>query len=389
MSIGRFTVNAASHFAAGYQIGKHFKSSYENTFQTAPFKVLKSFYETAEGKTFVDRCVSASEKCYPGIMQEIRGYSEGSGLPLENFLLHSISSEIWLVYRPQTFSAQGASDTGQRCTDVQVNTPECRMIAHNEDWIKEYAGKCFVVDVTINKNEIAQEFDESTKKVDDVMTSLTEIQRTIFQRNERFISYVTPGDLPGFNFAMNKHFVITINSQLPVQTNTGAVPVEVLLRALLACETIDECVAVMKNEPVGCCYGINVNIASIHTDDMWSLEDGSSVLLSALPMQPAGSPHYVHANHYKYTQGVKEQNYPHSIDRARVAQSLVPPTDMAGICDILGDTSHPEHPIYREPTQMRSATLATAVFDLYRKEMHVFNANPKTNKPLFVVPFLT
>ena len=34
-------------------------------------------------------------------MQEIRGFSEGSGLPLENFLLHSMSSEIWLVDRPQ------------------------------------------------------------------------------------------------------------------------------------------------------------------------------------------------------------------------------------------------------------------------------------------------
>ncbi|KAH3691764.1 hypothetical protein DPMN_192295 [Dreissena polymorpha] len=146
------------------------------------------------------------------------------------------------------------------------------MMSHNEDWIKDLAGKCFVVDVTINKNDVTQDLDASTGKFDDVSTSLTEIQRTIFQRNERFVSYVTPGDLPGFNYAMNKNFVITINSQMPLQMNTGAVPIMVLLRVLLACDTIDEIVAVMKNEPVGSCYGINVNIASIHTDDMWSLE---------------------------------------------------------------------------------------------------------------------
>lgn len=138
------------------------------------------------------------------------------------------------------FSFTGVSNTGQRCTDVQVNTPECRMMAHNEDWIKDLAGKCFVVDVTINKNDVTQDLDASTGKFDDVSTSLTEIQRTIFQRNERFVSYVTPGDLPGFNYAMNKNFVITINSQMPLQMNTGAVPLVVLLRALLACDTIGE-----------------------------------------------------------------------------------------------------------------------------------------------------
>lgn len=183
-----------------------------------------------------------------------------------------------------------------RCTDILVNSRSCRIIGHNEDWQRECYGKCYVVDIDIDK--------QSNKPVNkatsvtpfnqaDTICSVTagntkphqihkSIQQKISERNEQFVSFATPCELTGFTFAMNKYFVFTVNSLVPRELNTEGVPIGVLVRALMGARSIEECVKVMKNEPFGCCYGLNLNIASIHTNEMWSMEVYSTKVKSTI-----------------------------------------------------------------------------------------------------------
>jgi len=170
-------------------------------------------------------------------------------------------------------------EAAQHCTDVWVNTSKRRFGAHNEDWLNECADKCAILNVEIKGEGISESSLEAATRLmeqcgltDDVIFADDAIQKKLASRNERFISYCVVGELPGLMFHMNEHFVFTINSMWPQHVNENGVPVAVLLRAVLLCETIDEIVEVMANEPFGCFYGININIASTKTTDMWSLE---------------------------------------------------------------------------------------------------------------------
>jgi len=162
----------------------------------------------------------------------------------------------------------------KRCTDVMVNTSACRVVAHNEDWLKGCTGKGVLVDVHITKDDMNNE-DDAIKPAEEAGSGETSggsgetsgggnpetvldedsIQMKLRKREERFVSYMVAGEIPGLMFSMNEFFVITINSLEPITANEDGVPVGILLRALLLCETIDECIAVMKNEPYGCFYG--------------------------------------------------------------------------------------------------------------------------------------
>lgn len=302
-----------------------------------------------------------------------------------------------------------------RCTDILVNSRSCRIIGHNEDWQRECYGKGYVIDVEIDKQS-NKPVNKTTSvkpvgKYNQTESACSEtashtkphhkhksIQQKISERNEQFVSFATPCELTGFTFAMNKYFVFTVNSLVPKESNTEGVPIAVLIRALMGARSIEECVQVMQNEPFGCCYGINLNIASIHTNEMWSMEvysskDGSSVSLKQLPFEDSETPqnHYVHTNHYKYTPGALElyDNLLYSCARHFTALHQDTPKSVKDVCRILGDTSNSDGPIYRQvvPTE-KTATIATGLFDLKSKLMHVFDKNPNLSDPCFSIPFL-
>lgn len=126
---------------------------------------------------------------------------------------------------------------------------------------------------------------------------------------------------------------------------------------------------------------------------MFPVQEGSSVTLKQLPYDDSETPqnHYVHTNHYKYTPGALElyDNLLYSCARHSTAIHHDTPKSVKDVCRILGDQSNSEGPIYRQnvPTD-KSATLATGLFDLKSKLLHVFDKNPNQSDPCFSIPFL-
>ena len=183
---------------------------------------------------------------FPEIIRELEGLADGAELSFTEIFLQQLLSEILLVHEPELSEVNNSAQHGiTRCSDVLVNSKAFRMIAHNEDWEKEAKGFEYFIYATIESDDVVP---------------------------EEFASFVIPGELPGLTFGMNKDLVLTVNTLLPKHINRNSVPLALVLRKLLTCKSIDECVAVMKNKPYGCAYGINVNIASIHGKDMCTLE---------------------------------------------------------------------------------------------------------------------
>jgi hypothetical protein len=226
---------------------------------------VQSFYESPEGKEVYDGALAAAKKDYPHIVDEIRGMAEGCGLPFQTLFLNNMVSDILMFH---TFNEEEIKpDKGiAGCTDVIVNTEQLRLIGHTEDWEDDVDNRTYFIDVEIDKQSNAELQDTGCNNGE------VDVKKILSLRNERFLAFLFPGNIAGNASFVNRKFVFTINSLMPAHFNKGAVPVDILLRALAGCETIEECVAVMKNDPVGCSYGINVNIASRDTKDMWSLE---------------------------------------------------------------------------------------------------------------------
>lgn len=257
-------IKANNNFDVGFQIGKTFKYFIQEHTLSKTAETLNLFHNTSEGRELYNASLDITKECYPHIVEEIKGMAKGAEVPFEKLFLQDMVSEILLcrVYpKPSADKKEEKEIAG--CSDVLVNHGKCRVLAHNEDWDTDVDGMIFMVDVELErfpleKGDICKKGEEATE--------------CLATRNERYLSFMFPGFLAGNTFYVNKVFAVTVNSLVPKTANQGAVPVDILLRAMIGCETIEECVGVMKNDPVGCSYGINVNIAGRHTKDMWSLE---------------------------------------------------------------------------------------------------------------------
>lgn len=206
------------------------------------FQQLKQFADLDEGKCIVSKYLQTAETMCPNIVSEIRGLADGSRQNFANIFLLQLASEILFCHAYTVNNRYEPIEKG--CTDILINGKNGRLIGHNDDWSDEVASQVCIVHVTITNDDIYKQF----------------------------VSYVYPGYLPGFCFGMNKSLVITLNSLQPCEANTGGVPLLILLRSLLSCHSIADCMTAMTCTPTGCAYGMNINIASIHSNEMCSIE---------------------------------------------------------------------------------------------------------------------
>lgn len=155
------------------------------------------------------------------------------------------------------------------------------------------------------------------------------------------------------------------------------VPIHVMLRAILDCQSTDEAAAVIERAPMG--KSSNVMVA----DRTGSCFDREFAGAETFRPEPQGG-NLVHTNHYLG----KEINAPDDPlffnSRARLgraAERLSQTTDPSAqsMMGILSDRSHDEFPIYRpyapDDILQNLGTVATIVMDLTAAEMHIRKGN--------------
>lgn len=368
-------IRAKSHYDVGFVMGKSFKGWIQDYLKVSTdVKKFRDFYATSEGKALTAGYLATAKSCYPQIMSEMQGMAKGSETTFEDIFLLQLASEILFCHYDEVVKKLPSSaNEGRGCTDVLMNRKNARIIGHNDDWVKDVAEKVFLSHVTITTDD------------GNIV--------------EQFVTYCYPGYLAGFCFSMNRNLVITLNSLSPKTANTKSVPVSILMRALLAQNTIEKCVAVMENKPLGSAYGMCIDIASIDGTEMCSMEvytnEGKTEInLYKIPHESENPEcFYCHQNYYKQIKALEADWCRGSKLRDQRARELFPPKDLGDILTILGDTKEEKEPIYRKPDPVRWSpdveTSGTAIFDITNKKLYVYRSNPKTAKsPCVTMPFL-
>ena len=268
---------------------------------------------------------SAARAVWPRYVREIEGIADGAGIAFDTVFLWNCRGDL-----------PGGGDPTRRCevagsTTLMIPARGARfgLIAHNEDDDPVLHGHCRIVDV----------------RPDD---------------GPGFVSFCSPGLLPGHAFAVNRAGLVQTVDDVGAGDHAIGVPRHLVSRAVLDCERLDTAVATIRRAPRA--GGFHHGLGCAGDRRILSVEAPASGCAVVAVSTPS-----VHANHLL---DERLAHVPRAIDssshrrRAR-AEALI----AGGAVDeddplcLLGDVGE-SLPIHRREKDAGDPgfTLATAVF---------------------------
>ncbi|KAK3580206.1 hypothetical protein CHS0354_017991 [Potamilus streckersoni] len=363
-----------THYEVGHSIGSVFRERIQNYFNCSSFiqSCVVPFYNSKNGRDIFDEYKIAAEKCFPQYVREIHGMADGSGLQYEQIFLLNIAKEIFNIHYKPIEPESKKHVYG--CSSVCLNTPDVKLLAHNEDCEPMIGPYPYLVTAHI---------------VDPGATA-----GIVPCEEEQFTSFCYPGTMPGYAFGFNKHgIVMTINEILAKNVSVGSSPVSFITRAFMSASSVDDLIRISRNQGYGCADAFNVNIGSLSSKEMWSLEVGPGKPESPLkltPIEEQNDPekpcHYYHFNHFNHLEGVEQRhNVPCTFAHEKRMNDMISPRTVRDVKIILGDSKDTKYPIFRTPRYTDPAiTVCTAYFDILQKTMEIYTENPNTDDPPLV-----
>ncbi|UUX51031.1 C45 family peptidase [Nisaea acidiphila] len=218
----------------------------EASFATPQFRALEQWL----GSERLKGLEVSARTSFPEFVREIEGIADGAEQPFEKIFLWNCRGDLRDLVR---------SDE-DACTSLMLPAADGRpaRLAHNEDGAPELAGQGFIAHF---EPDISPAFD----------------------------AYCYPGMLPGHAFGWNAAGIVqTINNIRPHDLTVG-VPRHVITRAVLAAETIDEALELLKRTDRA--SGFHHNLAD-GSGRMVSVEAPASGFVA----EEVSAPH-AHANH--------------------------------------------------------------------------------------------
>ncbi len=289
------------------------------------FQELKQNARALRG---LDALESAARDAFPELMREVDGIAAGSGMDFR---------DVWMWNCRGDFSGGGDQSEGALagCTTVLIpGTGESpAVIGHNEDDQAELDGSCFLV-------------------------------RVVPDDGPAFLSFYSPGLLPGHTFAVNDAGLVqTINHIRPYDQRPG-IPRHIIARAVLSQSSLDDALALLARGDRA--SGFHHNLGMCGERSLLSVEAPAS---GCFVVRVSDAPH-AHTNHLIYDEyaGMSQELATSSVDRLRRAKALAGDGALADRDPrvILQDCAGNDMPIYRKGQYPGDPgyTLATAVFEI-------------------------
>lgn len=289
------------------------------------FRALKNDYEALRALDGLER---AARDAFPNVMQEVDGIAAGSGVAFRDVWLWNCRGDI-----------AGGGDQSRNalagCTTVLIPGADGRaaVIGHNEDDQPELDGSCFLARVLPNDGPA-------------------------------FLSFYSPGLLPGHTFAVNDAGLVqTINHIRPYDQRPG-IPRHVIARAVLSQSSLASAFALLKRDDRA--SGFHHNLGFRGDATLYSVEaPASGCVVEEVSHLPQ-----VHTNHLLCEQfaGLDQELAQSSSDRLRRARAIIGEGALApgDPLAILQDTGGDGMPIFRKGRYPEDPgyTLASAVFEI-------------------------
>jgi len=306
-------------FALGRQGGASFRRIVMNLDRynaLAPFR----------GSERLAQIEASSRAAYPALMREVDGMAAGAEVAFEDIFLWNCRGDL-----PGVFAIAGA----QGCTDVIIPGDAARclpaIIAHNEDDAPDLADACFLAMVRP-------------------------------QGEPAFMSFCSPGLLPGHTFAVNAAGLVqTINHIRPRDQKAG-IARHIVARAVLGCRTLTDARRLLERPDRS--GGFHHNLGEMGSMDVASVEAPASGCVG----RNIGTPS-AHANHLVFDEfaDIEQEIARSSRERQKRAMALIrSPGVGRNALSVLADTNDPHWPICRKRRGGPDSgyTLATAVFEI-------------------------
>lgn len=132
---------SGSHYEVGYKIGEHFANSAKRMNEIFKQYLARKGVSLKDAVVHGKKVLPYIEEFYPDFLDELRGYSEGSGVAYEEIMAE------WSGYDPS------AVYKNRWCTDMavssEVTADHCVYAAHNEDYHSVYDGLVMPVHVQV------------------------------------------------------------------------------------------------------------------------------------------------------------------------------------------------------------------------------------------------
>ena len=249
---------------------------------------------------------------FPAIWEEMQGLAEGLGLPPEQVVAWNCRGDLM-------------SNVPDGCTTVQI-PGATGMIGHNEDGLPGFRGHAFIAEIAPDDGPA-------------------------------LMASCYPGSIPGHTFGANAAGMAQAVNNLRLRGVAPRLPRMGLSRAVLACETLDDALALLAAHNAS--GGFHMTLAQAGDARMMSVEFGGGVCSARQIEAPA-----VHANHALHMgdRAAGQIVTASSRDRQARATQLI----AGGVTDplrILRDTGGAGLPIHRSAPDDpdHENTLATAL----------------------------
>lgn len=263
---------------------------------------------------------------YPLIWQELEGMAAGLQAPIEEVFAWNCRGDL-------------VRSTSDGCTTVAgVNEQGERVIAHNEDGFPQLRDDCALVSISPTEGVA-------------------------------FTSFAYPGSLCGHTFAVNAKGIVNVVNNIRALHRPAGMPRQILARAALNAETLDEAVAILSTTPRSGAF--HHTLGMMGDSRLFSIEaTGSGSSVSLLNGVFGHANHLIHGQLRDVQQVITDSS---GSRQARLADWLntQPQLNATEAVAILSDRHDAELPIYRLSPQDpdEENTLATAVFVLSEQQV--------------------
>ena len=270
---------------------------------------------------------AAARAAWPRYVREIEGIADGAGVAFDMVFLWNCRGDLPAAGGPGRDTDADAAG----CTTLMIPPRGASpgIIAHNEDDAPELRGHCHILDARPDGAP-------------------------------GFVSFYSPGLLPGHTFAVNRAGLVQAIDNVRPEDQKVGVPRHLVCRAVLDCEGLDDALALIRDTVRA--SGFHHALGCAGDSRLLSVEAPAS----GCAVVEAGAPR-VHANHLLDARfaHVPQVIAPSSRSRQTRAEILIEggALDEGGLLCVLGDMGAPL-PIHRREKDAGDFgfTLATAVF---------------------------
>jgi predicted choloylglycine hydrolase len=139
-----YEIRAGSHYALGRAVGRRFAAQIRGGFEDRAewFRELKAFAD-ARPRNIYDTFLAAARKHAPHIVEELRGWADGCGLPFRDLMILNLKAEYAALRDQEKPTKKPEPHPG--CSTLVAAGARRFVIVHNEDGHKAYAERMFML----------------------------------------------------------------------------------------------------------------------------------------------------------------------------------------------------------------------------------------------------